>query len=424
MIRDDAWPLTTRQAWRAVGSVRSPARRSSGRRGGSASSCSLPQFLSAEEDTSRSQQGKQRGHEGATCAAAVRGVAAVRRRVAGDEESSPGSDQAPGRSRPARPKRKLDQGREAPGKHSTIQRTQPPTISESSSASSDVECGSVEDSPIRPRHHRVSPSRRASPAPMSYLGKRSADEAGAGSGGKGVSRSKRGRVVQAARRWRGEVGAGKVGSRVCMSSDSDLEHRSRQRHPLRGAKGRAAAVPHGLVPSEESEKEGGRARGRGGIPSVSKYEEIESCSFTSSGNGSLGSGVSSSPERENGYGSWRSTRGRGERGHAEDGSKRHTCREWDCSRRAHFGTPGWVPAHCEEHRRDWEVFLKVRGARYRRPRYRRLSFGGGSGTRGITRSHFGGTRKPRVAQHVGLLLACGIGVECAQGAAERSRAAH
>lgn len=48
-----------------------------------------------------------------------------------------------------------------------------------------------------------------------------------------------------------------------------------------------------------------------------------------------------------------------DRGRADDG-KRHCCREFDCSRRAHFGTPGWIPVHCEEHRRDWEVFLKVR----------------------------------------------------------------
>lgn len=48
-----------------------------------------------------------------------------------------------------------------------------------------------------------------------------------------------------------------------------------------------------------------------------------------------------------------------ERGSAEEGSRRHSCRELTCPRRAHFGTPGRVPAHCVEHRRDWEVLLKV-----------------------------------------------------------------
>ncbi|CAN0435941.1 unnamed protein product, partial [Laminaria digitata] len=41
-----------------------------------------------------------------------------------------------------------------------------------------------------------------------------------------------------------------------------------------------------------------------------------------------------------------------------DGAKRHSCREFACPRRARYGTPGWLPAHCVEHRRDWEVFLK------------------------------------------------------------------
>lgn len=57
-----------------------------------------------------------------------------------------------------------------------------------------------------------------------------------------------------------------------------------------------------------------------------------------------------------------SRRGRADRGSAEPDGKRHACREIDCPRRAHFGSPGWVPAHCEEHRRDWEVLLKVRVA--------------------------------------------------------------
>lgn len=59
--------------------------------------------------------------------------------------------------------------------------------------------------------------------------------------------------------------------------------------------------------------------------------------------------------------SFRSARRHGEqRGSTEGGGKRHSCREFTCQRKAHYGTPGWVPAHCIEHRRDWEVFLKVR----------------------------------------------------------------
>lgn len=70
---------------------------------------------------------------------------------------------------------------------------------------------------------------------------------------------------------------------------------------------------------------------------------------------SSGGGRSVNKMSRNVHGGLHSDRGRNR---ADDG-KRHSCREFDCARRAHFGTPGWVPVHCVEHRRDWEVFLKA-----------------------------------------------------------------
>lgn len=81
---------------------------------------------------------------------------------------------------------------------------------------------------------------------------------------------------------------------------------------------------------------------------------------TSGGSSGSGSRGNTSNDRGRCGARWRSSRRFSERGSSDGGHKRHSCREFTCRRRAHFGTPGWVPAHCVEHRRDWEVFLKVR----------------------------------------------------------------
>lgn len=88
------------------------------------------------------------------------------------------------------------------------------------------------------------------------------------------------------------------------------------------------------------------------VPFAANSPESSSEEYMSSSDGSMLGGGS------RGSGSGR--RRYGDRGYGQAGRKRHICRELTCSRRAHYGSPGWVPAHCVFHRRDWEVLLKVR----------------------------------------------------------------
>lgn len=88
------------------------------------------------------------------------------------------------------------------------------------------------------------------------------------------------------------------------------------------------------------------------VPFAANSPECSSEGYMSSSDGSMLGGGS------RGSGSGR--RRYGDRGYGQAGRKRHICRELTCTRRAHYGSPGWVPAHCVFHRRDWEVLLKVR----------------------------------------------------------------
>lgn len=81
---------------------------------------------------------------------------------------------------------------------------------------------------------------------------------------------------------------------------------------------------------------------------------------SSSSSSSSSSSPASDSSEEAGGGRACGRRSRAERGSTERDGRRHSCRVLECARRAHFGSPGWVPAHCQEHRRDWEVLLKVR----------------------------------------------------------------
>lgn len=88
------------------------------------------------------------------------------------------------------------------------------------------------------------------------------------------------------------------------------------------------------------------------VPFAANSPESSSEEYMSSSDGStLGGGSRGSGSGRRRY---------GDRGYGQAGRKRHICRELTCTRRAHYGSPGWVPAHCVFHRRDWEVLLKVR----------------------------------------------------------------
>lgn len=404
-----------RQAWRAAGNVRSPQRRSAGRRSRSASCCTLPFSLSNEGDNFASYQTKRGRHSdgGVVRTSHARGS----RRRPGDEEWSPSSNQARSRGRPPQAKQKQIQSRNGEQRPRPARRMQPPMISESSSASSDVECGGVDDSPLGSSRtaHAV---RRDAPSTITHLRKRSVGDSrpvSALSKGQGTQLPGDVRTWQSREGWEGRGRTSKRarcrGQRQLMASPPAFRRRNEghSRMPEASTCQRSSASEtlkkSPIYPSTDSSdhdassdlERGIRRSHRSSYPSVGSAsptggedsdetvsttsaaaaastgrvhsrmmpkgalvpdggEDSESYSSSSYSNSASNS---SSPGTASGYASSRSSRRHGERGQSEDGSKRHSCREWDCQRRAHFGTPGWVPAHCGEHRRDWEVFLKV-----------------------------------------------------------------